>query len=144
MIEGGCRCGAVRYTLALDAPPRSYACHCRDCHTMSGSAFALQAPVPLGAIEVTGDLRSWANLSRSGASTAQFFCAACHTRLYSTNSGRPGMAIVRAGTLDESDALMPSLHIWTKRKQAWIGLPEGVPSFAENAPLAAFISILTE
>lgn len=29
-IEGGCRCGAVRYKLVLDALPPTYACHCLD------------------------------------------------------------------------------------------------------------------
>jgi hypothetical protein len=142
MIEGGCRCGAVRYMLALEAPVRSYACHCRHCQTMSGSAFALQAPAPLTALEVSGDLFSWKHPSPSGAKAEQFFCAACNPRLYSTNSSRPGIAILRAGTLDESDALAPKLHIWTSRKQPWVALPEGIPAFAENAPPAEFIAIL--
>lgn len=45
-IQGGCRCGAVRYVLALDTLPRTYACHCRDCQTWSGSAFSQQTFLP--------------------------------------------------------------------------------------------------
>jgi hypothetical protein len=142
MIEGGCRCGATRYTLALDAPLPIYACHCRDCQTMSGSAFAMQLPAPQGALDVTGDLVSWKHPSRSGSEAVQYFCATCRTRLYSTNGSRPGVVIVRAGTLDASDALVPKLHIWTKRKQPWVDLPPGIPAFAESAPPAAFIAIL--
>lgn len=44
-IAGGCRCGAVRYTLAMDTLPRTYACHCHYCQTWSGSAFSQQAIV---------------------------------------------------------------------------------------------------
>ena len=142
MSEGGCRCGAARYALAIDGAPSSYACHCRDCQTMSGSAFALQVPAPASALEVSGDLVSWKHPSRSGAEAEQFFCAICHTRLYSTNSSRPGIVILRAGTLDESDALVPKLHIWMKRKQPWVDLPEGVPAFMESAPPAEFVAIL--
>ena len=109
---------------------------------MSGSAFALQVPAPASALEVSGDLVSWKHPSRSGAEAEQFFCAICHTRLYSTNSSRPGIVILRAGTLDESDALVPKLHIWMKRKQPWVDLPEGVPVFMESAPPAEFIAIL--
>ena len=45
-VRGGCRCGAVRYTLALDDLPLTYACHCTDCQTWSGSAFSQQVLVP--------------------------------------------------------------------------------------------------
>ena len=41
-IMGGCRCGRVRYRVALPKLPNVYACHCRDCQTWSGSAFSLQ------------------------------------------------------------------------------------------------------
>ena len=53
-IEGGCRCGAVRYKLALDTLPLTYACHCLDCQTWSGSAFSQQTFVPEAALAVTG------------------------------------------------------------------------------------------
>lgn len=35
---GGCLCGATRYVLR-EAPLVSYACHCTDCQTESGSAW---------------------------------------------------------------------------------------------------------
>ena len=40
-----------------------------------------------------------------------------------------------AGTLDRSDELDCAAHIWIKRKQAWITIPEGVPSGEEPGPL---------
>lgn len=49
-VQGGCRCGAVRYKLALDALPRTYACHCRDCQTWSGSAFSQQTFLPAASL----------------------------------------------------------------------------------------------
>jgi len=45
-IEGGCRCGHIRYRVTADKLPNVYACHCRDCQTWSGSAFSLQFFVP--------------------------------------------------------------------------------------------------
>jgi hypothetical protein len=32
---------------------------------------------------------------------------------------------VRGGTLDDTSWLRPTKHIWTRRKQPWVKLPEG-------------------
>jgi hypothetical protein len=55
---------------------------------------------------------------------------------------RPGIALLRAGTLDDSDAIVPRLHIWVKRKQPLVVLPEGVPAFEESAPMAEMAAIM--
>jgi len=47
----------------------------------------------------------------------------CHARIYNTNSARPGIAMIRAGTLDASDQLDTPVHIWVKRKQRGYGYP---------------------
>lgn len=142
-IDGGCRCGAVRYALATGHLPQVYCCHCRDCQTWSGSAFTEQAVVRDGAFAVTAGAPALFELTNpSGSISRQYVCGTCHTRLYNTNSARPGFVIVRVGTLDASDALEAVLHIWTKRKQPWIVLPEGVPAFEESAPAEAFGSLI--
>lgn len=141
-IQGGCRCGAVRYTLALDALPRTYACHCRDCQTWSGSAFSQQAFLPEGSLSVTGPLDVYQLTNASGRTSIQRMCATCHTRIYNTNSGRPGIAVLRAGTLDRSDELEVVVHIWVKRKQPWLTLPETVPAWPEWAPGTELIQAL--
>lgn len=133
-IEGGCRCGQVRYTLALDALPRTYACHCRDCQTWTGSAFSQQTFLPEATLSVTGPLSIFEMTTPSGRISTQRMCAVCHTRIYNTNSARPGLVIVRAGTLDRSDELDVVAHIWVKRKQPWLTLPAGVPTWPEAAP----------
>ena len=43
--SGGCQCGTVRYEIT--GPPTTvYACHCTECQTQSGSAFAMAAVIP--------------------------------------------------------------------------------------------------
>jgi hypothetical protein len=39
------------------------------------------------------------------------------------------MKFVRATTLDEPDACPPDVHIFTRSKLPWVGLPQGVPAF---------------
>jgi hypothetical protein len=139
-ITGGCRCGAVRY--ALSSLPRVYCCHCRDCQTWSMSAFSQNAVVREEAFRVTAGAPVEFRLTNpSGSISHQFACGACHTRLYNRNSARPGLMIVRAGTLDRSDEIEPVLHIWTKRKQPWIVLDDSVPAFVEGAPAGLFLEI---
>lgn len=142
-LAGGCRCGAVRYELALDRLPPVYCCHCCDCQTWTGTAFSQQAVVREDAFAVkAGEPVLFELTNRSGSLSRQYVCGNCHTRLYNTNSTRPGLVIVRAGTLDASDALEAVLHIWTRRKQRWLMLSDGIPSFEESAPAETFLNLV--
>jgi hypothetical protein len=142
-IAGGCRCGAVRYSVQADKLPNVYACHCRDCQTWSGSAFSLQFILPEDQLEITGDSALFELVSDDGARISrQRACPTCFTRVYNTNSARPGSAGVRAGTLDRSDELRIVAHIWTRRKLEGIDIPGDVPSWAEGAPPEAFMAAL--
>ena len=51
-IEGQCRCGQVRFTVA-GAPLVTMACHCTGCQRMTGSAFSLSSLYPAIMFEVT-------------------------------------------------------------------------------------------
>jgi hypothetical protein len=133
-IEGGCRCGAVRYKAALDDLPQTYACHCTDCQTWSGSAFSQGAVVPESAIEISGPVVLYELTSPSGRISSHRMCGVCHTRIFNTNSVRPGIAVIRAGTLDRSNELVVTAHIWVKSKQPWLELPEGTPAWPETPP----------
>ena len=138
-VAGGCRCGAVRYELAHDRPPPVYCCHCRDCQTWTASAFSQQAAVRESDFAITAGAPVLFELTNpSGSISRQQVCGNCHTRLYNTNSARPGIVLIRAGTLDDSDQLKAVLHIWTKRKQRWIAFSENVPTFEESAPVEVF------
>jgi len=141
-VAGGCRCGAVRYTLAVETLPAAYACHCLDCQIWSGSAFSQQVLVTESALTVSGPIIDYRFQSPSGARSHQRMCGVCHARVYNTSSTRRGVAVVRAGTLDQSDRLQTPLHIWTRRKQPWLILPPGVQSYAEAAPPEAIIGLL--
>lgn len=144
-LEGGCRCGAVRYRLGVPAFPKAYACHCRDCQTWSGSAFSLQVVVPEEAIEVTGEPHLFELATGEDEErrvSRQRGCATCMTRVFNTNTRRPGLAVLRAGTLDRSDELNVIAHIWVSRKVGGIDIPESVPTWPEGAPPAEFFAAM--
>jgi len=144
-IEGGCRCGAVRYKVKADKLPNVYACHCLDCQTWSGSAFSLQLIAPEDALEVTGEPYLYERTTGEGSearTSQQRGCATCLTRVYNTNTRRPGLAVVRAGTLDRSNELSIVAHIWARRKLQGIDIPPELPSWPEGAPPMEFAAAL--
>jgi hypothetical protein len=141
VVAGGCRCGAVRYTLAVAAMPGTYACHCTIGQRSTGSSFAHQMPVAEGVLTVEGELTAVPMPTLQGGVSTQRYCAKCLTRIYNTNTGRPGLAVIRAGTIDGSEGLSPRLHIYTSTKQPWVVLPKGVPAYPESAPVEAFMRL---
>ena len=142
-MEGGCRCGRIRYRARLDALPNVYACHCRDCQTWSGSAFSVQFILAEDRLDVTGAPRLFELPTPDGTHISrQRACPVCFTRIYNTNTRRPGMVVIRAGTLDRSDELKIVAHIWASRKLAGIEIPGGIPSWPEGAPPADFMAAL--
>ena len=143
MITGGCRCGATRYSIAVETMPPVYCCHCTDCQRWTGSAFSQQAVVREDALTVSGPVVDYIYENRSSAQSHQRVCGVCHARIFNTNARLPGIAVVRAGTIDAMQTIAPRAHIWVASKQPWVVLPDDVPSFPENAPPADFFRILT-
>ena len=141
-ITGGCRRGVCRYEIAADALPPVYACHCYICQRASGSAFSLQAIVPEATLSVTGPVVVH-EITTEDRTSIQRFCATCHSRIYNTNTRRPGLAVVRGGTLDRSEELACRAHIYTATRQVWVTLPEGVPHWPDAAPVAEFVAAPT-
>ncbi len=143
-MDGGCGCGQVRYTINAQQLPVVYACHCTDCQTQSGSAFALQMPVFEAMLSVTGDMISGARTQPSGAIGTIFACKKCLVRVYSKNSTRPGMATIRAGTLDDSKQVVPKFHLWTSSKLPWVALPDDMLEWEQQpASLTEWMQLLS-
>jgi hypothetical protein len=68
-------------------------------------------------------------LCDSGRSKDCAFCGRCGTRIY--HCGEWGLSL-KAGTLDDTSNLRPDAHYWTKRKQPWVPIPEGVRCFTDD------------
>lgn len=129
-LTGACECGAAAYSIG-QSPLHVYVCHCLNCQTRSGSAFALHTMVPASSFQWEGRTEEFTR-SANGMQFTEVFCQTCHTRLFNTNSMLPGMVFLRAGTLETSQHLEPMAHIWTCRKQPWVKLPQGIPAFRKS------------
>ena len=130
--EGGCACGAVRYTLKPGFRVKPYACHCSLCQKRVGSAFSHHMLVMRSDLELTGDIDRGQITQPSGTVTTVFGCSQCKSRVMGQNGDRPGMANLRVGTLDRAGRFPPAAHLWVSSKQPWVALPDDVPQFDEQ------------
>jgi len=129
VLEGGCACGEVRYRL-MSAPMIVHCCHCRDCQRQTGGAFAINALIETDRIVLTGATPLPVSMpTDSGRPHDIHRCPACATALWSDYGRRPAIRFVRATTLDDRAALSPDVHIFTRSKLPWVGLPPEVPAF---------------
>jgi hypothetical protein len=134
-MSGQCLCGQYSYT--IDAEPMMTAvCHCKSCQRQSGSAFSTNVGVPEAAIQGEGTLTAFEETAESGNMVHRHFCATCGSPVYSTLSASPGLAFVKAGTLDDTSALAPQVNIWCKSAQDWVTMDESLPRFDANPPAA--------
>ncbi|MBT3534487.1 MAG: GFA family protein [Rhodospirillaceae bacterium] len=126
--EGGCACGAVRYALRAK-PIIVHACHCTDCQRITGTAFVLNAWIERDQVELLSGEPVSFRFTDGGRNSCVYFCSKCGT--YVWTDYRPGFWFVRVGTLDDPKQFKPDMHIFTRSKQPWLTLPEGVPAFEE-------------
>ena len=126
MIEGGCRCGAIRYQIEGEAAHHAL-CHCRDCQMGSG------APMVAWSAYLSGDFRVTrgepATFNGTGASFRQF-CSTCGTPLFFVNEeALPGLVDVNSVTLDNPDAAVPQVQIQTAERRKWMADLSQMPEF---------------
>ena len=128
-FEGQCACGQVRYRLT-SKPMFVHCCHCRDCQRQTGSAFVVNALIESDRIDVLcGAPEPVSVPTDSGRPHDIWRCPNCATALWSDYGRRPAIRFVRVGTLDDASALAPDVHIFTRSKLPWVGLPPDAPAF---------------
>jgi hypothetical protein len=112
----------VRYRLRA-GPIFVNCCHCRQCQKLTGSAFALNAMIERGNVELLAG--SDALVEEEGAR-----CSGCRVLLWGTHP-MFGEAILflRGGTLDEGERLIPDAHFFVRSKHSWVTLPAAVAAF---------------
>jgi hypothetical protein len=129
LLPGRCSCGAVTYRLT--SPPMFvHCCHCLDCQRQTGGAFVLNALIEADRVEIlSGETQPFPQPTDSGRSHTIHRCPKCGTAMWSNYGGLSAIRFVRIGTLEQPSALKPDVHIYTRSKQPWVVLPEGVPAF---------------
>ena len=136
LIEGGCLCGAVRYTASAE-PILTRACWCRVCQYFASGNATINVVFPKDAVAIAGQLNDFVSTADSGNRMHRRFCPACGTQLFSESEARPNLIIVRAGTLDDPGIAKASGVIWTKSAPSWAYLDPELPHFEGQPPAPA-------
>ena len=114
-FEGGCLCGAVRYSATGQSVARSL-CHCRSCRLAAG------APTVAWVVWRSSDF-SWVHGApseyASSPGVTRTFCNHCGTPLTYQKNAERGTIDVTTATLDAADEFAPTMEIWTEDKLRW-------------------------
>ena len=132
--SGGCLCGQVRYRITAE-PAASRICWCRDCQRIAGNG-TVNVMFASDAIEVSGTVAAHTRRADSGNEVTRRFCPACGAHLFADSTGRPGLTVVRVGTLDDPSSVRPSANIWSASAPAWACLDDALERF-ERQPVPA-------
>lgn len=132
-IQGGCLCGAVRYTASAE-PITTRACWCRVCQYFATGNASLNIVFAREAVAVTGTTTDYASLADSGSHMHRHFCPACGVQVYSLVDERPHLIILRIGTLDDPSIAAPRGTIWTKSAPPWAKIDRELPCFEGQPP----------
>jgi len=126
-IDGGCHCGAIAYEADID-PEMVSVCHCKDCQTLSGTAFRVVCFTPAEKFSLTrGKPKTYLKIAESGNKRLQAFCAECGSPIYATSADENPTAYgIRIGTARQRDQLPPRRQIWHASAVAWLPEMEGL------------------
>jgi hypothetical protein len=73
-----------------------------------------------------GTLKTWERRSDRGTINRAHFCPTCGVRIFHDGGEGSAEVSLKAGSLDDTSVLNPVGHLWTKRAQAWVRLPDDV------------------
>ena len=120
-ISGGCQCGQLRYKASAE-PVFTGVCHCTACQKETGTAFNIVVAVPQAAVTVEGSPKTFVAKGDSGNDNPRKFCPNCGSTIMSEPTLMPGVSIIRAGTLDDTSWLKPTMEIYCDSAQPWVQL----------------------
>ena len=134
LFSGGCRCGAVRYACGAE-PMQTMHCFCTDCQKLSGAQMSTNLLVPKKALRLTqGTPAHYMTVGDSGHNVRRHFCNACGSALWSEPALLPDLAVIKAGSLDDSSWVRPEACIYLDSAPAWAVVPDGIPGFKRMPP----------
>jgi hypothetical protein len=119
-MEGGCLCGAVRYSVS-GAPFAAEYCHCRMCQKSAGA-------VVVNWMDYRVEQMTWTNGKpveyESSKSVRRGFCVNCGSTLSFRDTGHPEYMALSIATLDDPNLVEPSSHIYTESQVKWLNIDD--------------------
>lgn len=131
-IEGGCQCGAVRYSISGE-PVFAAICHCSMCRRANAAPAVAWAMFQEGQVTFNGAQPKY---YASSLEAKRGFCPNCGTQIAFTASFLPGLIDITLGSLDDPEVVKPTLHYWHSLHLSWAEFADGLPRHPELPPLS--------
>ena len=127
-FKGRCLCGAVTYE---SSGPSVFMgnCYCADCRCESGTGHITAVAVPDPTLVVSGPTQDYLKPADSGHAIRNTFCPVCATTLFTHPTALPGLALLRAGTLDDPTQVAPQVNMYVVSAPAWDVPAAGLQDF---------------
>ena len=125
MIEGGCLCGKVRYSVQGEIGQVSH-CHCAMCRRIHGAAFGTYGAVPREHFAWTAG-KEFVKTFRSSDVMQRTFCAECGSTLQALFAPEPDVIYLTLGTTDGVPGCRPDVHIFVGSKAPWFEITDDLP-----------------
>ena len=127
-LTGGCYCGALRFEISGEIPMRGL-CFCQTCQKISGGAGNLFIGILANDFRYTQGEPS--RFALEGGTPAREFCGKCGVHIAARSPKLPEGLIVKVGALDDPSLFGgPDMVFWTKEKQNFHLVPDGIAAFA--------------
>ena len=110
-LSGRCLCGKIKFSGDTEIKLMAN-CHCSDCRAATGAAYGTLLFVDADAIQITGTPKTFKHKADSGADMEKLFCPDCGSQLFGRNSNRPKTMSIRAGVLDQTSLVKPSVNVF--------------------------------
>lgn len=117
-INGGCYCGAVRFSAAGRTLHRAN-CHCANCRRAAGAQAVAWITVRSAGFKFK---KGKPKRFRTDTKAWRTFCGICGTSLTYENDARPGEMDVTTGSLDSPEAFAPSKDVFAEERPSWVPL----------------------
>ena len=127
-FSGSCHCGEISYTFSGE-PLRQVNCHSKNCQKTSGGPYLANIFVSEDNLLIKGSPKVYQHLADSGNQMTKKFCGNCGAQMFSLGSGRPGIVIIRGGTIDNLEIIQPTLNIFVSSKIPSTPLDESLSTF---------------
>ena len=139
-IEGGCRCGRVRFRLS-EAPWMETVCHCRGCQRMTASAFSTTLIMPdSGFALIAGETVIG---GMHGDQADHHHCGWCKSWVFTRPHADMGFVNVRATLLDDARWFAPWAETQTAEKLLWVETG-AEKSFERFPPMEQYQALIGE
>jgi hypothetical protein len=114
-LSGKCLCGKIAFSADTEIKLMAN-CHCSNCRAATGAAYGTLLFVEEEAVQITGTPKVFKHKADSGADMEKLFCPDCGSQMFGRNSNRPGTLSIRAGVLDQTSLVKPSVNVYLDSK----------------------------